>query len=90
MNKDWTVEIHRLDRRYKEGMVLWSKTDFTDMTLDAVERANPRRPGFIVKIFETYVTRRNAMTGQDLLGWMSESEVERFARANEYLFTDEE
>ena len=27
---------------------------------------------------------------QDLLGWMSESEVERFALANEYLFTDED
>ena len=27
---------------------------------------------------------------QDLLGWMSESEVERFARANEYIITDEE
>ncbi len=27
---------------------------------------------------------------QDLLGWMSEHEVERFARANEYLFRDEE
>ena len=61
---DWTVEIHRLDRRYKEGMVLWSKTDFTDMTLDAVERANPQRPGFIVKIFETYVYRKNMMTGE--------------------------
>ena len=27
---------------------------------------------------------------QDLLGWMSESEVERFARQNEYLFTEDE
>lgn len=62
---DYTVEIHRLDRRFKEGMVLWSKTDFTDMTLDAVERANPRRPGFVVKIFETYVTRKNIVTGAE-------------------------
>lgn len=62
---DWTVEIWKLDRRFKEGMVLWSKTDFTSMTLDAVERANPRRPGFVVKIFETYVTRKNIMTGEE-------------------------
>lgn len=61
---DWTVEIYRLDRRFKGGMVLQSKTDFTDMTLDAVERANPRRAGFIVKIFETYVERKNMMTGE--------------------------
>ncbi len=60
---NWTVEVYRLDRRFKEGMVLWSKTDFTDMTLDAVERANPRRPGYVVKIFETYVVRKNLMTG---------------------------
>ena len=26
---------------------------------------------------------------QDLLGWLSESDVERFARANEYITTDE-
>ncbi len=62
---DWTVEIYRLDKRYKEGMVLWSKTDFTNMTLDAIERANPRRPGYVVKIFETYVTRKNLMSGEE-------------------------
>ncbi len=27
---------------------------------------------------------------QDLLGWMSESEVERFARANEYIIREED
>jgi hypothetical protein len=27
---------------------------------------------------------------QDLLGWMSESEVARFARANEYLMEEDE
>ena len=59
----YTVEIYKLDKRCKDGMKLKSKTDFADMTLDAVERANPRRAGYIVKIFETYVTRKNVMTG---------------------------
>ncbi len=62
---DYTVEIWKLDRRCREGMKLVSKTDFTAMTLDAVERANPRRPGYIVKIFETYVVRKNLMGGAE-------------------------
>ena len=62
---EYTVEVYKLDRRCKEGMKLVSKTDFTEMTLDAVERANPRRPGYIVKIFETYVVRKNLMSGAE-------------------------
>ncbi len=60
---DYTVELYKLDRRCKEGMKLVAKTDVTEMTLAAVERANPRRPGYIVKIFETYVLRKNLMSG---------------------------
>jgi hypothetical protein len=62
---DYTVEIYKLDKRCKDGMKLTSKTDFADMTLDAVERANPRRKGYIVKVFETYVYRKNMMSGQE-------------------------
>jgi hypothetical protein len=61
---DFTVEIYKLDKRCKDGEKLVSKTDFTNMTLDAVERANPRRKGYIVKVFETYVYRKNVMTGE--------------------------
>jgi hypothetical protein len=61
---DWTVELYKLDKRCKDGIKLVSKTDFTGMTLDAVERANPRRPRYIVKIFETYVYKKNLMTGE--------------------------
>jgi hypothetical protein len=60
---DYTVELYKLDRRCKEGMKLVAKTDFTDMTLAAVERANPVRPGYIRKIHETYVMRTNMMSG---------------------------
>jgi hypothetical protein len=62
---DYTVEIYKLDRRCKQGQKLVAKTDFTDMTLDAVERANPRRPGYVVMIYETYVVRKNMMTGAE-------------------------
>ena len=60
----YTVEIYKLDKRCNGGMKLVNKTDFADMTLDAVERANPPRPRYIVKIFETYVYRKNLMTGE--------------------------
>ncbi len=62
---DYTVELYKLDKRCKEGMKLVAKTDFTDMTLDAVERANPVRPRYIRKIFETYVVKKNLMSGAE-------------------------
>lgn len=62
---DYTVEVYKIDRRTKEGMVLSYKTDYTDVTLEQMERMYPRRPRYIVQIHETYVTRRNAMTGQE-------------------------
>lgn len=62
---DYTVEMYKLDRRTKEGMKLVYKTDYTDVTLDQMERMYPRRPKYIVKIVETYVTRTNMMSGKE-------------------------
>ena len=46
---DYTVEIWKLDRRYKEGQRIYRKIDYTDMALDVLEKIHPRRPGYIVK-----------------------------------------
>ena len=62
---DYTVEMYRLDRRYKEGQKLVYKTDYTGVTLDQMERMYPRRPGYIVMIHETYVKRTNMMSGRE-------------------------
>ena len=62
---DFTVEMYRIDKRRKDGKVLVYKTDYTDVTFAQMERMYPRRPRYIVMIHETYVTRRNAMTGQE-------------------------
>lgn len=62
---DFTVETYRIDKRTKEGKVLVSKQDYTDVTFAQLERMYPRRPRYIVFINETYVTRKNAMTGQE-------------------------
>lgn len=60
---DYTVEMYKLDRRTKDGMKLVYKTDYTGVTLDQMERMYPRRPKYIVKIHETWVTRTNMMSG---------------------------
>ena len=60
---DYTVEMYKLDRRTKDGMKLVYKTDYTGVTLDQMERMYPKRPKYIVKIVETYVTRTNMMSG---------------------------
>jgi len=62
---DYTVEIYKVDRRCKTGMVLVYKTDYNDVDLAQIQRMYPERPGYIVKILETYVTLKNFMTGRD-------------------------
>lgn len=62
---DYTVETYRIDKRTKEGKVLVSKQDYTGVDFVQMERMYPRRPRYIVMIHETYVTRRNAMTGEE-------------------------
>jgi hypothetical protein len=62
---DYTVETYRIDKRCKEGKVLVSKQDYTDVTYAQMERMYPRRPRYIIMIHETYVTRKNLMTGQE-------------------------
>ena len=61
---DYTVEVYRIDRRHKSGRVLSSKTDYTDVTLAQMERMYPRRPRYIIEFHETWVARKNLMTGQ--------------------------
>ncbi len=62
---DYTVEMYKLDKRTKEGMKLVYKNDYTGVTLAQMERMYPRRPKYIVKIVETFVTRKNLMSGQE-------------------------
>ena len=61
---DYTVEMYRIDRRYKEGKVLVLKEDFTGLPFEVLERMYPRRPRYVVFINATYVERKNFMTGE--------------------------
>lgn len=65
--KEYTLEIYKTDRRTKEGRRLIAKQDFapsTEAYINAVVEGK-RKLGFIVEIFETYVTRKNMMGGRE-------------------------
>ena len=65
--KEYTLEIYKADRRTKEGRRLYAKQDFDLSTKDYIEAVaeGKRRLGFIVEIYETYVTRKNMMSGRE-------------------------
>jgi hypothetical protein len=65
--KEYTLEIYKADKRTKEGRRLICKDDFaptTEAYINAVADGK-RRLGFIVEIYETYVTRTNMMSNRE-------------------------
>ena len=65
--KEYTLEIYKADKRMKEGRRLICKTDFAESTVDYIETVAEakRKLGFIVEVYETYVTRTNMMGGKE-------------------------
>ena len=64
MNKDWTVEVYKLDKRCKDGRRLWAKMDYHCEDLAVIENDFPVKRGYVRFIHETYVEKRNLMTGE--------------------------
>ena len=62
---EYTLEIYKTDKRTKEGRKLVAKQDFAPSTKDyiSVVAENKRKLGYIVEVFETFVVRKNLMTG---------------------------
>jgi hypothetical protein len=60
---EWTVETYKIDKRTKEGVRLVMKQDYEGQSYSDLERMYPRRPRYIIKIVETWVTRTNLMGG---------------------------
>ena len=62
----YTLEIYRADRRVKGGRRLVEKSDFDPVTRDYIETvvAEKQHQGFIVELFETFVTKTNLMGGK--------------------------
>jgi hypothetical protein len=67
---EYTVEIFKRDARTKTGERLYKKEDISVSTTRlTVERyyqlIYPTRSGYRVRLFETQVTRKNLLTGQE-------------------------
>ena len=64
---EYTIEIYKSDKRTKEGRRLVAKEDFAPTTkayINAVADGK-RKLGFIVEVFETYVTKKNLIGGKE-------------------------
>ena len=64
---EYTLELYKADRRTKEGRRLVAVQDFAESTKDYINAVadGKRRLGFIVEVFETWVTRKNMMGGRE-------------------------
>ena len=64
---EYTLEIYKSDRRVKGGYRFIEKKDFAPVTKDYIDTVADKfmTDGFIVKIFETYVTKTNLMGGKE-------------------------
>ena len=69
VTKEYTLEIYKIDRRTKEGRRLYAKEEFAPVTeayINAVADAK-RKLGFVVEVFETWIEKKNLMTGKVFL-----------------------
>lgn len=68
--KDYTVMVFKKDRRTKKGERLVLKQDHIDIDLKTLEHLYKTtwfiRDGFRHEFHETYVIRKNIMTGMDV------------------------
>ena len=64
---EYTLELYKTDRRTKEGRRLVEVKDVAESTRAHIESIadSLRKLGFIVEVFETYVTKTNMMSGKE-------------------------
>lgn len=83
----YTVEVYKADKRTKTGERLVLKKDYDTNNLPMLERSVEdtwrKSEGFRYEIHETYVTRRNLMTGKEVkerydLSWTCSVESESY------------
>lgn len=63
---EYTLELYKSDKRVKGGKRLVSKQEFAPSTKDYIKTVieSKTKLGFIVEAHETFVTKRNMMTGK--------------------------
>jgi hypothetical protein len=65
--KEYTLEIYKTDRRTKEGRRLIAKQEFAPVTTTYINAVadGKRNLGFDVEIFETWITKKNLLSGKE-------------------------
>jgi hypothetical protein len=70
----FTLEIYKMDRRVKSGVRLVGKYDYEREDREAMEReirelypTYKKADGYLFNVVETYIKRRNFMTGEDFM-----------------------
>ena len=65
--KEYTLEIYKTDRRTKEGRRLIAKQEFAPVTNAYIKAVadGKRNLGFDVEIFETWITKKNLLSGKE-------------------------
>jgi len=65
--KEYTLEIYKSDKRTKEGRRLVDTLDFAPVTKDYIDSVAEAKIklGFIVEVFETFVTKNNLIGGKE-------------------------
>ena len=67
--KDYTVEVYKMDRRTKSGLRPVLKKDHAGIDLKTLKHLYEttwfKRDGYIHAYHETYVTRKNMMSGKE-------------------------
>ena len=63
---EYTLEIYKSDRRVNGGYRLIEKKDFAPVTKDFIDTVAEKfmQDGYMVKVFETYVTKTNLIGGK--------------------------
>jgi hypothetical protein len=66
----YTVELYKIDGRYKEGKKLLSKKDHVELSKEDLTELYTLKypsPKFEFKIYDTWVTRKNHLDGKPFI-----------------------
>jgi hypothetical protein len=71
MKSDYTVEVYKIDKRYKNGRKLFGKFDLISFEKDNIpeyiEKTHKLNSKFVIEVHETWVTRKNHLDGKPFI-----------------------
>jgi hypothetical protein len=73
MKSDYTVEVYKIDKRYKNGRKLFGKFDLISFEKDNIPEYIEKthkynlNSKFVIEVHETWVTRKNHLDGKPFI-----------------------